>query len=77
MWLHDSFSCIGNDISLCKPMNLFFIVSCRITATIIDNTISIKFISKAFSGNKENMKKASSPVVEIKAAIKAGKLRTL
>ena len=46
-------------------------------ATIIAKTISIKLINNAFSGNKENMKNASSPVVEMSAAIKAGKFTTL
>ena len=77
-WLHDSFSWIGKDISLfCSPINLFFIVSCRVTATAIEMPMIIRLINNAFSGNNENMKKDSSPVVEIKAAIKAGKFTTL
>ena len=50
---------------------------CKIVAMIKAIAMSIIFTIKAFSGNNENMKKASSPVVVINAAIKAGKLITL
>jgi hypothetical protein len=58
-------------------MNLFFKLNCNIVAMIIAKTINIRFINNAFSGNNENMKNASSPVVVMSAAIKAGKFTTL
>ena len=66
----------GNDVSFLSPTNLLFIIVCRTKPVIIDNINNIAVIISALRGNSENMKKDSSPVVAINAAIKAGKLTT-